>query len=372
MKISNLFKKRGQSLVEIIVSVAVGTLIIGSAVWALVVTIQSNLSNRNTNFASTLGQDLLDNVRSVAEGNWTQIYEPVSGCGAACKGQANDYFLAASKRLTNELDLTGTVYVNNGSPSVSGTGTDFLNELAAGSFIDISGRIYKVLSVTNNSLLTLVSPYTGSSINPPGIKAIELIGTASVDGTINVTGTGTVFLTDLANGDYIKIGGQILKIDSVDSDTSLRLAYNYPGAANEGLKIYREFGIRPGTENITPSGIAITYTRSFVIENVNRGNCGTGSITANPVSICSSVDNANDILEDLSTQKITSKVSWTQSGNVNSIQLSEYITRSNNNEAVNFNDWNGGVDSGEAFTQPTNKYSSKSANISTSLGITIP
>lgn len=361
-------------MVEIIVSVAVGTLIIGSAVWALVVTIQSNLSNRNTNFASTLGQDLLDNVRSVAEGNWAQIYEPVSGCGAACKGQSNDYYLAAPKKLTNELDLTGTVYVNNGEYTVNGeVGTTFFNtELAANDFIDISGRTYKVSSVTNNSLLTLVSPYTGSSISPPGIKAVKLTGTASVDGTINVIGTGTVFLTDLANGDYIKIGGQILKIDSVDSDTTLRLTSNYPGVANEGLKIYREFGIRPGTENITPSGIAVTYTRSFVIENVNRGNCGTGSITTNPISICSSVDNANDILEDLSTQKITSKVSWMQSGNVNSIQLSEYVTRSNNNEAINFNDWNGGVDSGEAFTQPTNKYSSKSANISTSLGITIP
>jgi len=293
MKIRNLFRKKGQSLVEIIVSMAVGTLIIGSAVGALIVTIRSNLVNRDTNFAATLGQDLLDSVGAVAEGNWVQVYEiPRVG------GVSADISLASPKEMTGETLLSGKVYVDNGATVVNGDGSaNFSGELVAGDFIDISGRTYKVMLPIGVNSLTLTSPYTGSSITlAQAIKAVKLTGTVTVDGTANVAGAGTAFPADLAGGDYIKIAGQIVKVSSVNTNTSLTLTSDYPGTSGEGLRIYREFGARNTAENIIPSGSTVTYTRSFTIEDVRRGNCGTGSITTNPLSaICSSINNAGDV-----------------------------------------------------------------------------
>jgi hypothetical protein len=365
MKINNFFKKKGQSLVEIIVSVAVGTLIIGSAIGALIVTIQSNLLNRNTNFASTLGQDLLDNVRSVAESNWVQVYDMPKG---------TDLSLAAPKEITNENPLTGTVYINIVDKStVNGIGTNFFIDLVVGDFIDISGRTYKVAPPIGATSIKIASPYTGPDTPIEGVKAIKLIGTATVTkGSKDVLVSGVDVSTDLAAGDYVKIGGQTLKIGSVSfvsPNTLLTLVSDYPGVDGEGLKIYREFGIRTVAENITPSGSVITYTRSFIVEDVNRGNCGTGSIVTTGTTVCFSINNIGDVINDPSTQKVTSKVSWIEGSDTVSAQFSEYLTRSKKNETMKFGDWSGASGIAGPFTQPNIGNFDRSASIDNSLGL---
>jgi len=361
MKIKNLFRKKGQSLVEIIVSMAIGTLIIGSAVGALIVTIRSNLVNRNTNFAATLGQDLLDSVGAVAEGNWVQVYEMPRG---------TDISLASPKEMTGETLLSGKVYVDNGATVVNGDGSaNFSGELGAGNFIDISGRTYKVMLPIGVNSLTLTSPYTGSSITlAQAIKAVKLTGTAKVDVIVdakNVIGTGTAFLTDLASGDYIKIAGQVVKVSLVNTNTSLILTSNYPGTGGEGLRIYREFGVRSTAENITPSGSTVTYTRSFAVEDARRDNCGRGSVTINPLSaICG---NASDVFNDPSTLKITSKVTWPEGSDTGSAQFSEFLTRSKRNETTRFSDWSGTSGTEGPFTQPNKGYSSQNGMDTTTI-----
>ena len=59
---------------------------------------------------------------------------------------------------------TGTVSVTNGSPTVTGSGTTFTVSVAAGDMFTADGdKVYEVLSVTSNTVLTLAQNYTGAT-----------------------------------------------------------------------------------------------------------------------------------------------------------------------------------------------------------------
>lgn len=97
-----------------------------------------------------------------------------------------------------------------------------------------------------------------------------------------------------------------------------------------------------GTEDVVVSGI--TYTRSFITENVNRDSNGDiveGSGT-----------------EDTSTQKVTVTVTWPSTGGTGQVQLVEYFTRWSKNAAVDFTDWSGSSGAEGPITSPDSNYSS--------------
>jgi len=83
---ASVSKKRGQSLVEILIAMTVGALIVASAAGALIFTVRSNQENRSSGTASSLAQELLDNVRSVSQSDWQSIYSvaPKGGPTQAC------------------------------------------------------------------------------------------------------------------------------------------------------------------------------------------------------------------------------------------------------------------------------------------------
>lgn len=61
---------------------------------------------------------------------------------------------------------------------------------------------------------------------------VRLTGTLAWDANgVKVLGTSTVFLTELAVGDYIYFNGQIRKIKYIFSDTMLQLEYAFEGSA---------------------------------------------------------------------------------------------------------------------------------------------
>lgn len=59
---------------EIIVGLAVAGILIGAATTALVAILRSGLETKNFQIASSLGQELIDNVKTVAEADWHDIY----------------------------------------------------------------------------------------------------------------------------------------------------------------------------------------------------------------------------------------------------------------------------------------------------------
>jgi len=67
-------RRNGQSLVEILVAISIGGLILGSAVIAITVTLRSNLQSKSVRTASFLLQEMMDNTRSISEGDWHKLY----------------------------------------------------------------------------------------------------------------------------------------------------------------------------------------------------------------------------------------------------------------------------------------------------------
>ena len=87
----NIKSISGQSLVEIIIAIAVGAILIGAASAAIVPILRSNLETRNVQTASSLAQEYLDNVQNLAESNWLNIYIPPGS-----KGPSSQFYLSAT------------------------------------------------------------------------------------------------------------------------------------------------------------------------------------------------------------------------------------------------------------------------------------
>ncbi|NKE70520.1 hypothetical protein [Candidatus Manganitrophus noduliformans] len=64
---------------------------------------------------------------------------------------------------SNDVPLTGTIVVIEGSPFVTGAGTLFSTELAPGDTIRIGTTLFTVSAVGSNTSLTLSAPYTGTT-----------------------------------------------------------------------------------------------------------------------------------------------------------------------------------------------------------------
>lgn len=99
-------KRRGQSLIEILVAVAIGGLIVGSAAVAVTVALRVNSQSKSVRTGSLLLQEMMDNTRSIAEGNWHTLYN-------LAKGSTTSYYVDSSLVFstgTRTATVDGTVY----------------------------------------------------------------------------------------------------------------------------------------------------------------------------------------------------------------------------------------------------------------------
>ena len=93
----------GQSLVELIIAISIAGIIISSAAGGILMVIRSNEIAGKTQVAASLAVALSDNLVSMAEGNWNNIY-------GLSKGSANKYYVATS---------TGQFVVQSGTEQVT-------------------------------------------------------------------------------------------------------------------------------------------------------------------------------------------------------------------------------------------------------------
>lgn len=91
----------GQSLVEVLIAIGVGVILIGAAIATIIPVLRSNLETRTVQIAGSLAQEYLDNLRSLAESNWYQVYNPPTA-----KGSSSQFYLRATS-TTYEI-LSGT------------------------------------------------------------------------------------------------------------------------------------------------------------------------------------------------------------------------------------------------------------------------
>ena len=92
----------GQALMELLVSLGVGTLILGSVAGITAVILQTNSEIRKMKTATDLAQELIDNVRIYADSNWKTAYELEKGAG-------NQYY----------IDISGAYAATAGSENVT-------------------------------------------------------------------------------------------------------------------------------------------------------------------------------------------------------------------------------------------------------------
>jgi len=91
-----VFKRQGQSLIEIMIGVAVSVILITSAATLISVTLKSSTQNKFIQAASFLSQDLIDKVTIFAEKQWNCASGASCGIYNLNKGSSNHYRLITS------------------------------------------------------------------------------------------------------------------------------------------------------------------------------------------------------------------------------------------------------------------------------------
>ncbi len=81
--------REGQSLIEIVIAVAVGAILVVGAATIVSPVLKSSTEVKNAQTSAALGKELLENVRSFAEGSWHNI-------DFLATSSANKYWLIAS------------------------------------------------------------------------------------------------------------------------------------------------------------------------------------------------------------------------------------------------------------------------------------
>ena len=167
------------------------------------------------------------------------------------------------------LQTTGTITAANSSATVTGNNTLFTTELSPGWFINMRANTSfsevtrKVVSIANNTSLTLDAPFNGNYTNtayylvpPPTTPWLstdsrtQLTGNVSSYTTNNtIVGSGTTFTTQVAPADVISINGDKQQVVSVVNNTILTVGTPWT-SNNSGANAYI----------VTPAGV--TYLNS--------------------------------------------------------------------------------------------------------------
>ena len=128
--------ERGQSLTELLIGVAIVTIIISSIVGAIVLVLRSNLQATTARTAAGLGEEMMNGVRSVAEGSWSNLYSVGS------KGSSTTYRVSASGTSLAIVSGSEEVVVNSVTYtrffSVENVNRDSAQHIAASGTEDLS------------------------------------------------------------------------------------------------------------------------------------------------------------------------------------------------------------------------------------------
>ena len=138
---------------------------------------------RRINGFAKYGTNTPDTTSSNIEG----IHSYAKGV-VACQG-SNIYYSPNGTTWTQVnkdtyITKTGTVSVSAGSPTVTGSGTNFTGQFAVGDDIKINNEIFNVLSITNNTSMTVdgnfVATASSQSIKKNGADATQLASGSAI------------------------------------------------------------------------------------------------------------------------------------------------------------------------------------------------
>ncbi len=102
----------GQSLVEVLIAVAIGAILITAGVALIAPSLRANTQAAKIQIASSLGKELLDNVRVWSEGNWNNVL-------SLATGTTNIYYLNTSSSPFIAATGTESIVVSTSTASSS-------------------------------------------------------------------------------------------------------------------------------------------------------------------------------------------------------------------------------------------------------------
>jgi len=160
----------GQSLVEILIAIAIGVILIGGITAAIVPILKSNYETKNVQIANLLAQEYLDNLQSLTEANWQIIYNP-----PAAKGPNSQFYLNATSTTYEILSgTTSTVVegrtftryfsIENVNRNLCGAGditTEAITNCSSG-----PGNYYGVADDPSTQKITVTVSWQSSGSNP--------------------------------------------------------------------------------------------------------------------------------------------------------------------------------------------------------------
>lgn len=403
-KFQILREEKGQSLIEIMIALGIGTILIGAAVFAVVFMMKSSKSNQKTQAASLLARSLADQVHAVASGNWFDVYNLVS---------TTNYFVIASGTTLGVVqgeqgvwenerfgglvadwgfdEATGTVAedaTGNNNDAALVNGVTRLGSCQVSWCVSFDGT-NDYASSSNSSSLTLSNAMTiGAWVKASSTSSAVIL--AKNDGTnfswelalesgkligrVNAAGnvaqsTSTVststwtYVAMSFDGSTINLyvngvlDGTTSYVSSVNTTTVAvsigRRLSGTPGYYNGLLDDVRIYNQVLTADEIMTLYNSSAFTRYFSITNVSRD--GAGNIVSSGGT------------DDPSTRQVTIFTDWVVQGSTtSSISLVDYVTRWKN-RAFTQTDWSGGNGFEGPITDPNSSYSS-STNIATSSG----
>ena len=154
MKLFNRRGNKGQSLIEIIVGLAISAILITAAATAIALTIKESFEIKISQIASSLSQEYLDNIQVMAESDWFSVYDIANG---------TPYYLTAS----------GTTYAAiSGSTSTVIMGKTFIRDFAVG---DVKRDSCGVGNITESALTSCNMEIGGNYVaNDPSTLKITV------------------------------------------------------------------------------------------------------------------------------------------------------------------------------------------------------
>ena len=387
--------EQGQSLIEILVGLAIGALLIGAAVVGIVFVLRSGSINQSSETAAALGRDLLLRARSVTDANWFSVYSLpkgpdipyyVSASGtefavvAGSEGVATDVPTAGLRGQWGFDELSGDLIHNALPNGVSGQafGTTHVASCRVGGCRAFNGSGDSVL-FGNNTVFDFLNSFTISLwMRPALLPSFPDTGLLSKGGlryglTYHTDGSVRFYVKDGTNytrafaspGTWHHVSGVfdadasparlILYIDGAEAATSTS-AFSSSGA--EGDLVVGRYNsnyfsgeiddVRLYDRALSPFEVRALYgtpafTRYVTFANVYRDP--SGGIMQDGGA------------EDPSTQELNVRVSWISSGNSQAhFDLKDYVTRWRN-QIFRQTDWSAGVESLDPLSEPGGGYS---------------
>ena len=382
----------GQSLIEIIIALAIGALLIGAASMAIIVVLQSSSASQIQQSATILGQDIMEKTRAFSLGSWDGLYGLTKGSStlyyfyttstqfAILQGKegiiANDIHdgLVGYWKLDEASSTIAYDYSGNGNDgTLAGGVTRATSTCKIGYCLDFNGSTNYV----DVGSISLSSPITFSAwINPSVLDSNDnpvvynttyfQVWSNKIRFVIN-NAAATAYTITSADTWYHVVGTYDKDADPSDNiklyvDGVLRDEYGWPNeiaagnlliGAYTGPQLYfdglvddvRIYNRALDADEVKHLYNSTLFTRYFYVENVNR-DTGGDIVTSGGT-------------EDPTTQKVTAVLQWDTSQGTQEFTFFEYMTRWRN-RVFHQSDWSGGSGQDSVITVPNERFASSS------------